>query len=187
MGRRLLEAGWRPIMENDGRRLARARPPAGAPAPSRTLRTRAAEAMRCHLDPAPRLELGGALRARGIATAAMDLSDGLALDGWRLARASGVGLVLMEPALPIADAARALSSVVGTTPLDLALHGGEDYELLFTLPASLEGSPGGLQALVVGHVVRKPIGVVLEDPRGRRRRLRPAGFDHFAADADRRV
>lgn len=185
-GRRLLEAGWRPVMEGRGRRLARVRPPAGTRAPSRTLGTRATEATRCHLDPSPRLELGRALREGRIATAAMDLSDGLALDGWRMAQASGVGLVLMEPALPIADAARAMSSALGTTPLDLALRGGEDYELLFTAPASLERRLGRLRALVVGRVVRRPVGVMLEDAQGRRRRLFPEGFDHFAAGAGRR-
>ncbi|MCS6953466.1 MAG: thiamine-phosphate kinase [Bryobacterales bacterium] len=77
-----------------------------------------------HLRPAPRLELGEFLRDHVGATAAMDLSDGLSLDLHRLCLASGVSAVLERepPRFP------------GAT-LEQALHGGEDYELLFTVPA----------------------------------------------------
>jgi thiamine-monophosphate kinase len=95
----------------------------------------AGAARRRHLRPEPRLALGGFLRERVRATAAMDLSDGLSLDLWRLCRASKLSAAIAAPPL-----------FRGAT-LEQALHGGEDYELLFTapprarVPAEFEGVP----------------------------------------------
>jgi thiamine-monophosphate kinase len=92
-------------------------------------------ARRRHLRPEPRLALGRFLRERVRATAAMDLSDGLSLDLWRLCRASNLSAAIDPPPL-----------FPGAT-LEQALHGGEDYELLFTVPprvrvpAKFEGVP----------------------------------------------
>lgn len=77
-------------------------------------------AVRRHLYPQPRLDL------RLTATAALDLSDGLSIDLYRLAQASQVGAAVRSNAVPVFPGAS----------LDQALHGGEDYELLFTLPPS---------------------------------------------------
>jgi thiamine-monophosphate kinase len=81
--------------------------------------------------PEPRLALGVALS--GVATAAMDVSDGLAQDLGHICRASGCGAVVEAAALPLSDAARA---AVAADPalLSLALSGGDDYELLFAAP-----------------------------------------------------
>jgi thiamine-monophosphate kinase len=85
-----------------------------------------------HLRFVPRIALGAALEEAG-ATAAMDVSDGLAWDLHRLARASGVELELDLAALPIhRDAVRA-AAVDGRSALDHALHDGEDHELVATL------------------------------------------------------
>jgi thiamine-monophosphate kinase len=79
--------------------------------------------------PAPRVALGQALRA--VATACIDLSDGLLADLPRLAAASGCGAVLELDELPVSDALRA---VAGEQAWQSALAGGEDYELCFTAP-----------------------------------------------------
>jgi thiamine-monophosphate kinase len=107
----------------------------------------------------PRLRLGQALRGR--ATACIDLSDGLALDLWRLCSASGVSARLER--VPLFAGAS----------LDRALHGGEDYELLFTLPPALP-PPRGVTR--IGVIERGRPGAV----RFEGRPLAPRGYDHFA-------
>ncbi len=121
--------------------------------------------IRAHLVPTPRLEEGAAALAAG-ATAAMDVSDGLALDLWRLADASGVGFTL--DALPrFADA----------TDREV-LSGGEDFELLFTTH-----DPGGLNDAFMAQGLSSPIeiGTVVANPAIRTlagEPLRPLGYLH---------
>jgi thiamine-monophosphate kinase len=104
--------------------------------------------------PQPRIELGQRLRGR--ASACMDISDGLSTDLDRLCRASGVaGLVENVPA------------AAGATPDD-ALHGGDDYELLYTGPPGLEGFD-------IGCIAAGPPGV----------NLQPRGWDHFTYNGRR--
>ena len=105
----------------------------------------------------PRLELGRALRGR--ATSCMDLSDGLALDLHRLCLESGVGAAVER--VPV---------VRGVT-IERALHGGEDYELMFTLPPRMT-SPRG--TTLIGSIV-KGHAVVFQG-----RPLAARGYDHFA-------
>jgi thiamine-monophosphate kinase len=85
------------------------------------------------LDPAPRLRSGQALAAAG-ATAMIDLSDGIAGDALHLARASSVALKLDAGSLPLAKGVAELAAAAGRDPLQLAVSGGEDYELLAALP-----------------------------------------------------
>lgn len=176
-GRALLSAGFRPRLDPTRRTLKGVARPSRAPhiAPVRLL-----EALRLHFEPSPRLELGSKLSGEGIASSAIDLSDGLSLDLARLAAASGVGARLLTPAIPIADCARAISSAFKIDPLRHALNGGEDYELLFTVPPGKEPLLAGKPVFFIGHVVRRRAGLTLEDGMGRRRTLRPGGFDHFA-------
>jgi thiamine-monophosphate kinase len=107
----------------------------------------------------PRLELGRKLL--GHATACMDLSDGLALDLHRLCLESGVAAEVDR--VPIAKGAS----------LERALHGGEDYELLFTLPAGQQ-APRGVTR--IGTIVKGEPGAV----RFQGRKLPPKGWNHFA-------
>lgn len=129
--------------------------------------------------PEPRVALGRALR--GIASACIDVSDGLVRDLGRLAQASGCGALLLAAQLPLSPALRA---VAGDAALLRALYGGEDYELLFTVPG---GSHERLRAAAEASAT--PVSVIgsLQPERGlwlqretRRESLRDAGFDHFS-------
>ena len=113
----------------------------------------------------PRLDLASALRGR--ATACIDISDGLALDLHRLCMASGVAAELER--VPVAP---------GST-LDRALHGGDDYELLFTLPARPKGPRGPIRGTTrIGTIVRGRAGALSLDGQP----LEPKGYDHFGID-----
>lgn len=152
-----------------------------------------AAAWAAHARPRPRLAEAAALAARAAASgwvpAARDASDGLAAAARALARASGCGIELDRDAVPVAAAARALAPRLGLDPLDLALHGGEDYELVFTAPpeevAAVERLLGGLgtPVTVVGRVVAGD-GVVLTDGKGWRAPLPDRGFRHFGGEPD---
>jgi len=117
-----------------GLRLARARAE-GRPAARNLSAAAEAELLAAYLDPEPRVALGLKLAREDEATAAIDVSDGLGIDAGRLAEASGVRLVLDAERIPIAPALADFARLESLDPLDLALAGGDDYELLFTVPA----------------------------------------------------
>jgi thiamine-monophosphate kinase len=130
-----------------------------------------------HLFPQPRIDVGLTLLRRRFASAAIDLSDGLSTDLAHLCRESCVGADVVQSALPI----HPLAIQAGPArALDLALNGGEDYELLFTaspkvrVPRSIAGVP----ITRIGHVVAGAT-FTLVDPSGARRPLEPAGWEHF--------
>jgi thiamine-monophosphate kinase len=127
--------------------------------------------------PQPRIKVGLALLRGGLATAAIDLSDGLSTDLAHLCRKSGVGAEIAAEALPIHPLA-----LKGQHALDLALHGGEDYELLFVAPAGVRvpRSVAGVTVTRIGGLVRGGA-VTMVGPNGRRGRLKAGGWEHFAA------
>jgi thiamine-monophosphate kinase len=127
-------------------------------------------AWRRHLRPQPRLALGRFLRARLRATAAMDLSDGLSLDLHRLCLASGLSAEIGEP-----------PRFPGAT-WEQALHGGEDYELLFTAPARARVPPDfeGVPLTRIGAMRQGHPGAVRLDGAP----LAPLGYDHFRATVE---
>ncbi|GIW40547.1 MAG: thiamine-monophosphate kinase [Candidatus Binatia bacterium] len=138
--------------------------------------------VRRFLLPAPRLREARVLARRNLPTAMIDLSDGLGEDLRRLCVVSGCGAVVDEDALPTSPAYR---KVVGLGK-ELAISGGEDYELLFTVPAEQSHVPLGLRK-ARSTCTMTPVGVLtdrqgvfeLRDARGRLRPL-PRGFDHLA-------
>jgi thiamine-monophosphate kinase len=130
------------------------------------------DAVRLRLEqPTPRVALGLALR--GIASAAIDLSDGLAGDLGHILARSGVGATLEAARLPTTHA------------LDLVLHAGDDYELAFTAPAArrAEVEAAGREADTavsrIGRIEAAP-GLRIVDAQGHTIDVRAAGFDHFA-------
>ncbi|RMG57502.1 MAG: thiamine-phosphate kinase [Deltaproteobacteria bacterium] len=95
------------------------------------------EARRKHLRPVPRVALGLALREREIASSCIDTSDGLVRDLTRILEASGVGASI-DVAPLLDERLRKLAQAAGVDPLDALLYGGEDFELLFTVPPEKE-------------------------------------------------
>ena len=136
---------------------------------------------RKHLYPEPRLALGQWLSKKGLATAMMDLSDGLSSDLPRLCAASAVGARLERAKIPQVQS-RDLALKHGRDPLQLALHGGDDYELLFTVPPRkaklLPKSFRGVALTAIGKITRERVLLVLAE-NGRASQLIPSGWDPF--------
>ncbi len=109
----------------------------------------------------------------GHATAMMDISDGLLIDLGRLCRESRVGARIRVDRLPLSQGLVESSRLLKVSPVDLALHGGEDYELLFT--AAAPQIPG---ATCIGEIVRSGLKVI--GPDGKPVKQQAKGYEHFA-------
>jgi len=139
-----------------------------------------------HLYPQIRIELGGWLARHCVASAMMDISDGLSTDLARLCGASGVGAKLAAERIPCVRIPAAATRVLRGKPLDplrLALHGGEDYELLFTVARRklkrLRSAPEFGNCTAIGEIVRGG-SIRLVDEKGHATRLAPLGWDPFS-------
>ena len=135
--------------------------------------------------PAARVGEGQTLAQSG-ATAMMDISDGLAKDLSRLCRESDVGAAVSLADVPVASALRELKRIVPVDPLELALHGGEDYELLAALPGEAVAGASrmlrdrlGAPLTDIGEIREAP-GLVAVEADGSEQPLRHEGWDHFA-------
>jgi thiamine-monophosphate kinase len=142
---------------------------------SSPLRAAARRAVRRHLQPEPQLDLGRWLATRE-AGAAMDVSDGVSRDLHRLCRASEAGAEITAEALPLPDRFGDLCKTIDADPLALALGGGEDYVLLFTLPEG-EAPPESFACRRIGTITTGR-GVRLRT-NGRAEPLPDLGWDHL--------
>ena len=138
-----------------------------------------------HIRPTPRIEIGQWLSSKGLATAAIDLSDGLSGDLTHLCRESGVGVMIDATKIPLSPQCQSFARLMNLDPLSLALEGGEDYELLFTAPKE---SHGGLQQIkkrfdvpvtLIGNIAPKKSGMRLKHPNGKTQRLVTTSYNHF--------
>lgn len=116
-------------------------------------------------------------------TAAMDVSDGLAGDVRHLCRASGVGAIIDADALPVSDDVRTVCEAAGLDPIKLALTGGEDYELLFTISNQRQGRHllpnSNTSYTVIGEIVPAREGLQLRRAGSGLEPLEADGFKHF--------
>jgi thiamine-monophosphate kinase len=152
-----------------------------------------------HFYPEPQLALGEWLAAKGVATSMIDTSDGLSTDLGHICEGSRVGAKVWSAKIPVvripADLQQAVAGarVAGRTGtsralwmnlnrLELALHGGEDYELLFTVPKKmadrLPRAVEGVPLTVIGEITRSKA-ILIVDEQGRDASLRPQGWDPF--------
>lgn len=139
---------------------------------------------RRHLLPEPRIREGAILAEEKIASAMIDVSDGLLQDLWHVLDESGCGCVIFGNKIPLSEQYRTYCRDSGEEFLSSALSGGEDYELLFTVPEKnlslLNKIKNRLkcQLTEVGVITKKKTERVIEID-GRREKLRPGGFRHF--------
>ena len=129
-----------------------------------------------HFFPEPRLELGRILRERGLVSAMIDTSDGFSTDLDHICKQSRVGAEVESDLLPRAVVGRPARQV----DLRLALHGGEDYELLFTVPRGkrVPAQIAGIPITHVGHITRSRH--IFSMSGGVGYELQPEGWEHFA-------
>jgi thiamine-monophosphate kinase len=123
-------------------------------------------AVKDYFFPQPRIEVGR--RLRGVASAMIDISDGLSTDMSHICEESGVGAVVDLAAIPLAKGAR----------LEDALYGGDDYELLFTSGKRVPHEIAGVPITAIGDIVQRP-GMLSRDESGRTKRLKAKGWEHF--------
>ncbi len=137
--------------------------------------------VRKHLLPSPRLKEGQILTKEKIATAAIDISDGLVSDLFRITEESKVGAIFWEEKIPISLACKEVAKEVGISPLEWALYGGEDYELLFTVSRDKKEKIKelGFSSYLIGEIIEKEKGVSLKKESGEKISLEDKGYDHF--------
>lgn len=129
-----------------------------------------------HFFPEPRIELGRILRKKGLVTAMIDTSDGLSTDLAHICEESGVGAELESDAIPRGKVGKPVHEV----DLQLALHGGEDYELLFTVPRGkrVPSRIAGVPITHIGEITRRRK-IFVRNKSESGYELRPQGWEHF--------
>ena len=139
-----------------------------------------------HLRPTPRIGLGRLLSSRGFASAALDLSDGLSGDLLHLCQQSRVGALIRENSLPLSPHLVTYASQMNVDPLLWALHGGEEYELLFTVPPKYQRrlevavKQLGLPVTAIGLMTSRRSGLRIAHTDGKTQKLLPQSYVHFS-------
>lgn len=135
-----------------------------------------------HLKPSARIKAGRLLGEGRMASSMIDISDGLSSDLGHILAQSGVGAVVYQDRLPISD--NLINTAGNKKAVRYALHGGEDYELLFTARPSRKKKIAALQEeagvnfTAIGKITAED-GAELVDEKGQARALRPSGYEHF--------
>jgi thiamine-monophosphate kinase len=129
-----------------------------------------------HFHPMPRIEVGRWLREKKLASAMIDISDGLSTDLSHICEESSVGAELWREQIHIASIGKPPKNV----SLKFALHGGDDYELLFTSPRG-EPVPASIAGVPITQIGRVTQGkrIVLMSNQGVASELQPRGWQHF--------
>jgi thiamine-monophosphate kinase len=135
-----------------------------------------------HFFPEPRIELGRILREKGLASAMIDTSDGLSTDLAHICEESGAGAEVEAELIPRASVGKPAREV----DLRFALHGGEDYELLFTARPGkrVPGRIAGVPITQIGRILHRDLQqrrrkIFLRNVDGTGKELRPMGWEHF--------
>ncbi|MCL6638507.1 MAG: thiamine-phosphate kinase [Firmicutes bacterium] len=137
-----------------------------------------------HCEPVPRLAAGQVLAARGV-RAMDDISDGLAAEIHEICGASGTGCRIRAEDVPVDGRVREVAAAAGVDPLDWALFGGEDFELVFTADPAASREIGealgkiGVTVRRVGEITPAAEGIRVITGDGREKPLPRGGYDHF--------
>ncbi|MFI3333373.1 MAG: thiamine-phosphate kinase [Rikenellaceae bacterium] len=134
--------------------------------------------LQSYLKPEARLNIIESLAEESIVpTSMIDLSDGLASDLLQICRASSCGARIYLERIPIAKQTSALASELNADPVVAALNGGEDHELMFTLPLEMQESVAKLGCIdIIGHITERQTGAFLVTPDGSEITLKSQGF-----------
>jgi thiamine-monophosphate kinase len=137
-----------------------------------------------HFFPEPRVRVGQIARQEIRPSAMIDISDGLSTDLSHICEASGVGAEIWQAAIPRATSGKAGRPVA----LEFALHGGEDYELLFTAAPriSVPKRISGVPITCIGRIIRRKQILLIAEP-GLARKLEARGWQHFAVTSLRGI
>lgn len=153
--------------------------------PQKFSRLRKAEKRHPHFFPEPRLAVAAKLAKAGMVRAAIDISDGLSTDLAHLCEESNLAAELDAAAIPVHQlAAEAQRAGLAGSAMELALHGGDDYELLFTARpgTKVPGKVAGIAVTRIGRMVARRKGrarMMLRDEDGPESALEARGWEHF--------
>lgn len=142
-----------------------------------------AEVLKAQRTPTPRVEVGQWLAQHNVTTG-IDISDGLAADLSHICKTSGVGASIQAELLPMLPEVVTIAKLTGREPLDLALFGGEDYELLFTVPMACADqlahelfAATSVKVTAIGNIVQEQVLTLIRH--GKPAPLPSAGWDHL--------
>jgi len=140
--------------------------------------------MRAHYLPEPQVEAGRILASMGI-NAMEDISDGLGSEIKHICEASSVGARVYLNKVPVAEGVGKVAELTGEGAIDIAVSGGEDYELVFTAPKDIKGkieealAQIGVKATAVGEIVEASKGIKAIDWSGQEKDMEAIGYTHF--------